>query len=85
MTKIKANEILENVTSKGLFSVIVFYRSPITNTVEERHIYADANSEVWAIADLWKKNYKDLGFDFLIYVNKSIEYSNDYYAFEFDE
>lgn len=65
--------------------MIVFYRSPITNTVEERHIYADANSEVWAIADLWKKNYKDLGFDFLIYVNKSIEYSNDYYAFEFDE
>lgn len=85
MKRTEALQILENVTSKGLYSVIVFYKSPITNTVEERHIYADASSEVWMIADTWKEKYTKLGFDFMIYVNNSLEYSNNIYTFEFDD
>lgn len=35
----------ESVESKGLFTSIIYFLSPITGEVEERHIYADDNAE----------------------------------------
>lgn len=84
MTREVAQELLNNITSKGLYTVVVFFRSPITDKVEERHMYADANAEVWAVADTWKATYDKLGFNYIIYVNNSIEYSNNFHGFEFD-
>ena len=34
-----------NVESKGLFTSKIYFLSPITNEIEERHIYADDNAE----------------------------------------
>ena len=35
----------ESVESKGLFTAIIYFLSPITGEVEERHMYADDNAE----------------------------------------
>ena len=35
----------ESIESKGLFSSIIYFYSPIINGIEERHIYADSNFE----------------------------------------
>jgi len=75
MTREQAEVILSNVSSKGLFSAIVFYYSPITEAVEERHIYADDNCEciIWADARLQK--FKEYNMPCIVYVNNSVHQS----------
>lgn len=65
----EVKEHKKSVESKGLFSSIIYFLSPITGEVEERHIYADDNAECVA----WlEENHK-------FYVDKKIKhygYSN---------
>lgn len=41
----EVQEHKNSVESKGLFTSIIYFLSPITGEVEERHIYADDNTE----------------------------------------
>lgn len=38
----------EEIISKGLQTAIVYFKSPILNGIEERHIYADSITELRA-------------------------------------
>ena len=49
----------EAVESKGLFTSIIYFLSPITGEVEERHIYADDNAECVAWLEENHKFYKE--------------------------
>ena len=46
MTKNECLNKLEEVSSQGLLSAIIFFRSPLSDMVEERHIWANSNSEL---------------------------------------
>ena len=49
----------ESIESKGLFTSIIYFLSPITGEIEERHIYADANVECVAWLNERHKFYMD--------------------------
>ncbi len=49
----------KSVESKGLFTSIIYFLSPITGEVEERHIYADDNAECVAWLEENHKFYTD--------------------------
>lgn len=71
MSREDAKKLLEAVTSKGLFTAIVFYKSPITEQPEERHIYADDNSECINWANYRLESCKNYNLPCEIYVNGS--------------
>lgn len=48
-----------SVESKRLFSSIIYFLSPVTGEVEERHIYADDNAECVAWLEEQHKFYTD--------------------------
>lgn len=77
MTRKQIVELMDNIFSKGLNAALVVYRSPITDTLEERHIYADDYREVlmWAEEknELYLNDYK---LDFAIWINNSIRFSH---------
>lgn len=47
------------IESKGLFTSIIYFLSPITGEVEERHIYADDNAECVAWLAEESKFYRE--------------------------
>ena len=49
----------KSVESKGLFTSIIYFLSPITGEVEERHIYSDDNAECVAWLEENHKFYTD--------------------------
>lgn len=55
----EVKEHKEQITSKGLFTSIIYFLSPITGEVEERHIYADDNAECAAWLEEQHKFYTD--------------------------
>ena len=57
LEEIKAHK--KSVESKGLFSSIIYFLSPITGEVEERHIYADDNAECVAWLEENHQFYKN--------------------------
>ena len=66
----------EQVTSKGLQSAIIYFKSPILNAIEERHIYADGITEL----NVWLYEtcafYKEQNICFMSYINDSIQVTN---------
>ena len=55
----EVQEHKKSVESKVLFSSIIYFLSPITGEVEERHIYADDNAECIAWLEENSKLYKE--------------------------
>ena len=51
----------KSVESKRLFTSIIYFLSPITGEVEERHIYADDNAECVAWLEENHKFYTEKG------------------------
>ena len=72
MSREDAKKLLEAVTSKGLFTAVAFYKSPITEQVEERHIYADDNSECINWANYRLESCKNYNVPCVIYLNNEM-------------
>lgn len=66
----------DKITSKGLQTAIVYFKSPILNAIEERHIYADDITEL----NVWLREtcafYKEHNICFISYINDSIQVTN---------
>ena len=73
---------MEEVFSKGLQAAMIVFRSPLTNSLEERHIYADSCMEVMVWATAEEKYYREKDIPFGIWVNNHIEVN---YKFEITE
>lgn len=69
MTRKEILSLQSRVFSKGLDAAMIVFRSPLTDKLEERHIYSDVYFE----ANVWAKNmedqYRRLGVDFAVWVN----------------
>jgi hypothetical protein len=55
----EVQEHKNSIESKGLFTSIIYFLSPITGEVEERHVYADDNAECVAWLEENHKFYTD--------------------------
>ena len=73
MTRKEMINFLDKVSSKGIQSAVLFFRTPLTGRFEERHIYADDRTEL----DLWaraiEKEYLSKSIPFAIWINNQIE------------
>ena len=66
---------LEEINSKGLQSAVLVFYSPLSETVEERHIYADNFNEVFEWADSLNNKYMNSSIPaFIIYINNELRY-----------
>lgn len=66
---------LEDINSKGLQSAVLVFYSPLSETVEERHIYADNFNEVFEWADSLNNKYMNSSIPaFIIYINNELRY-----------
>jgi hypothetical protein len=66
---------LEEINSKGLQSAVLIFYSPLSETVEERHIYADNFNEVFEWADSLNNKYMNSSIPaFIIYINNELRY-----------
>ena len=66
----------DTVTSKGLHTAIIYFRSPVTEEIEERHIYADEYTEVVEWLNNITTKYREANFTFITYLNNHIEEMN---------
>ena len=64
----------KSVESKKLFTSIIYFLSPITGEVEERHIYADDNAECVAWLEENHKFYTDKKIKHYGYNNSALTY-----------
>ena len=53
----------------GLYSAIVFWRSPLSDMIEERHIYADIEYECRFWLERMTEFYHNSGIPFAAYLN----------------
>lgn len=67
---------LDTLKKKDLQFAVIYFISPITNKVEERHIYADDIVELYAWSRDLAEFYTSLTVDFIGYINDTLEYSN---------
>ena len=66
---------LEEINSRGLQSAVLVFYSPLSETVEERHIYADNFNEVFEWADSLNNKYMNSSIPaFIIYINNELRY-----------
>lgn len=66
---------LEEINNKGLHSAVLVFYSPLSETVEERHIYADNFNEVFEWADNLNNKYMNSSIPaFIIYINNELRY-----------
>ena len=66
---------LEEINNKGLQSAVLLFYSPLSETVEERHIYADNFNEVFEWADSLNNKYMNSSIPaFIIYINNELRY-----------
>ena len=84
MTREECLQKLEEVTSMSLLSAIIFYKSPITGNVEERHIWANANAELIQWLSQAIQNYTRLKAPFAAYLNNGL-YLNEGQLFDYKE
>ena len=69
---------LEEINSKGLQSAVLVFYSPLSETVEERHIYADSFNEVSEWADSLNNKYMNSSIPaFIIYINNELRYQKN--------
>jgi hypothetical protein len=73
MTRKELIKVMDSVFGKGLNAALVAFRSPITNTLEERHIYADDCYEARLWADDKVDFYlNDAKLDFAVWINRHL-------------
>ena len=66
---------LEEINNKGLQSAVLVLYSPLSETIEERHIYADNFNEVFEWADSLNNKYMNSSIPaFIIYINNELSY-----------
>ena len=74
LKEIKAHK--EQITSKGLQTAVIYFKSPILNAVEERHIYADNIIELRAWLNDTTTLYLKNNICYIAYINNHIEQTN---------
>lgn len=74
LTEIQENK--NRITSKGLQTAIIYFKSPILDAIEERHIYADDVIELSAWLRETCAFYKEQNICFISYINDSIQITN---------
>lgn len=76
MTRAEAIKKLEEVSSKGLHSCIIIYYSPLSEIVEERHIYADSLCEILNWAEGLSETYDNSSIPaYIIYIDNEMRFS----------
>lgn len=53
----------------GLYSAIIFWKSPLSNRIEERHIYADIDYECRLWLERMTEFYRKSGIAYAAYIN----------------
>ena len=78
MTRKEAIKMIDTLVnnSLGLMSCIIFFRSLIGDTVEERHIFATNINELEVWATHVMELYKKYNMDYLVYINGETYDSN---------
>ena len=71
------NSIKSTAESVAMSWSVVFFRSPITKTIESRTIMSDSNAEVRIWADHVTEFYKSAGIAFSSYLNGSFYSHSD--------
>ena len=66
----------DKITSKGLHTAIIYFRSPIDGEIIERHIYADDYMEVSKWLDNITTKYREANFTFITYLDNHIQEMN---------
>lgn len=75
MTRKELIAKLEEINNKGLQSAVLVFYSPLSETVEERHIYADSFNELLEWADNLNNKYMNSNIPaFIIYINNELRY-----------
>ena len=78
MTREQTIKLLEQMKECRFNNALIFYYSPVSESVEERHIYADSYAEVSQWADERTREYNGLNFDFAVYINGGLQFANGY-------
>lgn len=78
MTREQAIKLLEQMKECRFNNALIFYYSPVSEIVEERHIYADDYAEIHKWANERAKEYCELNFDFALYVNGGLQFASGY-------
>lgn len=69
---------LEEINNKGLQSAVLVFYSPLSETIEERHIYADSFNEVFEWAYNLNNKYMNSNIPaFIIYINNELRYNKN--------
>ena len=69
MTREECKYLLDTLRNSGKYTAILFFKSQITNGVEERHIYADNNAEVCLWLEAVISSYKLANISYATYLN----------------
>ena len=77
MNRSQAKEFLEFVTSRGLFSSVIFFISPVTELVEKRHIYSGDEIEVIMWTNEQCQKYDNANISYVAYINGKTENHNN--------
>lgn len=82
MNKEQCLEKLDEITSIGLLSAVVFFKSPFG--VEERHIWSNTNSELIGWLSTTIGNYKKQNMPYVAYLNRGL-YLSEGVLFDYQE
>ena len=77
MNRSQAKEFLEFATSRGLFSSVIFFVSPVTELVEKRHIYSGDEMEVIMWTNEQCQKYDNANIPYVAYINGKTENHNN--------
>ena len=76
MDRAQAKETLQAVSSKGLFSAIIFFECVVTGDADERHMYADDNCECINWLGTQIPNYEKYNRPYIAYLNGKLYKQN---------
>ena len=68
MNREDCKALLGKLNKDKYFSFVVFFRSPLTDEVEERHIFSDVEWEGRIWVDVVTKIYKENNIPYAVYV-----------------
>ena len=73
MNKDEIKALIKNINSKGLYTAIIILLSPVSDQIEERHIYADSNMECIHWCETTMEALKAYDIPCISYINGKID------------
>lgn len=84
MNKEEIKTLIENINSKGLYTALIVFLSPVSDKIEERHIYADANMECIHWCETTMEGLKAYNIPCVSYLNGEINKTYKQEKIDFD-